>query len=111
LYFYLVWAFREQRENAHAVEQKTCVSLLLFYYHFVSTAKGVLHGGSDTTRRHKAQITHITQNNIPHSNKTQHKNYISFYTNFSEHFLSDKNLATCTPEAHRRVHQVSVIFV
>jgi hypothetical protein len=34
--------------------------------------KCVLPGGSGTAIRHNTQITHITQNNTPHSNKTQH---------------------------------------
>jgi hypothetical protein len=42
--------------------------LLLFIY---LTANGGLPGGSGTTIRHNAQITYITQNNTPHSNKTQ----------------------------------------
>jgi hypothetical protein len=39
---------------------------------FILTANGVLPGGSGTTIRHNTQITHITQNNTPHSN-TAHK--------------------------------------
>jgi hypothetical protein len=34
--------------------------------------KCVLIGGSGTTTRHNRQITHIKQNNTPHSNETQH---------------------------------------
>jgi hypothetical protein len=45
------------------------VFYLLFIY---LNCKWVLPGGSDTTIRHNTQITHITQNNTPHSNKTQH---------------------------------------
>jgi hypothetical protein len=33
-------------------------------------ANGFLPCGSGTTVRHNTQITHITQNNTPHSNKT-----------------------------------------
>jgi hypothetical protein len=36
---------------------------------------GFLHGGSDTTIRHNTQITHITQNNTPHS-KHSTQNYV-----------------------------------
>jgi hypothetical protein len=38
---------------------------------FILTPNGFLPGGSGTTK-HNARITHITQNNTPHSNKTQH---------------------------------------
>jgi hypothetical protein len=35
---------------------------------------GFLPGGSDTTIRHNTQITHITQNNTPYSNRnTAHR--------------------------------------
>jgi hypothetical protein len=39
---------------------------------FILTANGFLPGGNGTTVRHNTQMTHITQNNTPHSNKTQH---------------------------------------
>jgi hypothetical protein len=39
---------------------------------FILTANEFLPGGSGATIIHNAQITHITQNNTPHSNKTQH---------------------------------------
>jgi hypothetical protein len=42
------------------------------YYYYYLTANGFSPGGSGTTIRHNTQITHITQNNTPHSNKTQH---------------------------------------
>jgi hypothetical protein len=49
-------------------------SIYYYYYYYILTANGVLPGGIGTTRtiRHSAQITHITENNTPHSNKTQH---------------------------------------
>jgi hypothetical protein len=37
---------------------------------FILTANGFLPGASGTTIRHSIQITHITQNNTPHANKT-----------------------------------------
>jgi hypothetical protein len=40
----------------------------IFYYYY-RTANGFLPGGSGATIR---QNTHITQNNTPRSNKTQH---------------------------------------
>jgi hypothetical protein len=46
--------------------------LLLFIYLFILTANWFLRGGSGTTVMHNTQITHITQNNTPHCNKTQH---------------------------------------
>jgi hypothetical protein len=39
---------------------------------FILIANWFLSGGSGTTIRHNTQITHITQNNTPRSNKTQH---------------------------------------
>jgi hypothetical protein len=45
---------------------------LLFLLLFVLTVNGFLPGGSGSTIRHNTQITHITQNNTPHLNKTQH---------------------------------------
>jgi hypothetical protein len=45
--------------------------------------------GSDTTIRHNTQITHITQNNTPHSNKTHHtklrNQYRTHYTKWIQH--------------------------
>jgi hypothetical protein len=38
----------------------------------ILTANGFSPGGSGTTIRRNTQITHITQNNTPHSNRTQH---------------------------------------
>jgi hypothetical protein len=32
---------------------------------------GILPGGSGTAIRYNAQITHITQNNTPHSNRNR----------------------------------------
>jgi hypothetical protein len=40
--------------------------LLLLIYLFILTTNGFVPGGSGTTIRHN------TQNNTPHSNKTQH---------------------------------------
>jgi hypothetical protein len=56
-----------------------CVSLTAVTYRhllFILTANWFLTWslGSGSKIRH-TQITHITQNNTPHSNKTQHKNY------------------------------------
>jgi hypothetical protein len=45
----------------------TIFSILLLF-----NCKWFLPGGSGTTIRHNTQITHITQNNTPRSNKTQH---------------------------------------
>jgi hypothetical protein len=39
---------------------------------FILTANVFVPGGTGTTIRHNTQKTHITQNNPPHSNKTQH---------------------------------------
>jgi hypothetical protein len=39
---------------------------------FILITNGVLPCGNGTTIRHNTKITHITQNNTPHSNKTQH---------------------------------------
>jgi glucose dehydrogenase len=38
----------------------------------ILTANGFLPGDTDTILRHNTQIRHITQNNTPRSNKTQH---------------------------------------
>jgi hypothetical protein len=38
---------------------------------FILTSNWLLAGGNGTTIRHNTQITHITQNNTPGSNKTQ----------------------------------------
>jgi hypothetical protein len=46
--------------------------LFIFTYLFILTANGFLPGGSGTTIKHNTQITHITQNNTPPSNKTHH---------------------------------------
>jgi hypothetical protein len=51
-----------------AVDPRQRHILLLFFL----TANGVLPGGSGTTIRYNTQVTHITQNNTPRSNKTQH---------------------------------------
>jgi hypothetical protein len=45
---------------------------LLQGYIFILTANRFLPGGSCTAIRHNTQITHITQNNTPRSDKTQH---------------------------------------
>jgi hypothetical protein len=50
--------------------------LLLLLLLFNETANGFLPGGTDTTIRHNTQITHITQNNTPHS-KHSTRNYTS----------------------------------
>jgi hypothetical protein len=42
------------------------IIIIIIIYLFISTANGVLPGASGTT------ITHITQNNTPRSNRTQH---------------------------------------
>jgi hypothetical protein len=47
-------------------------SIPIIYYLFILTANGFLPGSSGTTIRHNIQITHVTQNNTPSSNKTQH---------------------------------------
>jgi hypothetical protein len=47
-----------------------CIIFHLFL--FALTANEFLPGGSGTTVRHNTQITHITQNNTPPSNKTHH---------------------------------------
>jgi hypothetical protein len=57
-----------------------------FCYYFIQIVSAFLPSGSNTTMRHKAQITHMTQNNKPHLNKTQHtklhKKYRTHYTKF-----------------------------
>jgi hypothetical protein len=53
------------------VNIKYLVLLLLF----ILTANGVLPGGIGTTIRHNIQITHVTQNGTPHSNKHSTQNY------------------------------------
>jgi hypothetical protein len=46
--------------------QRRTTAYLLFLLFIILTANGFVPGGSGTT------ITHNTQNNTPHSNKTQH---------------------------------------
>jgi hypothetical protein len=54
------------------------IILLLFNHHYYYylfiyfNCKWVFRGGSGTTIKHNTQISQITQNNTPHSNKTQH---------------------------------------
>jgi hypothetical protein len=48
------------------------IIIIIIIYLFILTANGVLPGGSGTVIRYNTQIAHITQNNTPHSNKTQH---------------------------------------
>jgi hypothetical protein len=48
--------------------------LLLLIYLFIYIANGGLLGGSGATITRNTQITHVTQNNTPHSNRnTAHK--------------------------------------
>jgi hypothetical protein len=51
--------------DKHGLSFWNCVLLLLLLL-FILTANGFVPGGSGTT------IRHTTQNNTPHSNKTQH---------------------------------------
>jgi hypothetical protein len=54
---------------------------------FILTTNRFLPGGSDTTVRHNTQITpHITQNNTPRSNKTQHTNYEALSSNLNREY-------------------------
>jgi hypothetical protein len=46
------------------------IIIIIIIIIIILTADGFLPGGSDTTIRHNTQITHITQNNTTHSNKT-----------------------------------------
>jgi hypothetical protein len=50
------------------------IILLLFFIIiiFILAANGFLPSGSGTKIRHSTQITHITKNNTPYSNKAQH---------------------------------------
>jgi hypothetical protein len=50
-----------------------------------------LHSGSDTTIRHNTQITHITQNNTPHSNKAQHTKLHTTQNEYSENMIFNYN--------------------
>jgi hypothetical protein len=43
------------------------ISVILLLLLFILTANGFLAGGSGSTVRHNAQITHLTQNNTSHS--------------------------------------------
>jgi hypothetical protein len=70
---------RPGREDNHSapsiVEVKNGGAIAPFsvgLYFIYLNCKWVLPGGSDTVR-HYTQITHITQNNTPHSNKTAHR--------------------------------------
>jgi hypothetical protein len=69
------------RKELGGEKNTSCVILYIIIY---LTANGVLPGGSGTTVIHNTQITHITQNNTPRSNKTQHtklhKQWRAFYT-------------------------------
>jgi hypothetical protein len=59
-----------------AVVAQTWVYVLLYFiyfYLFTLTANGSLPGGSGSTTRYNTQVTHITQNNTPPSNKTPYK--------------------------------------
>jgi hypothetical protein len=47
---------------------RACMRVCILF--FILTANGFLPGGSGTTVGHNT--THITQNNTPRSNKTQH---------------------------------------
>jgi sensor histidine kinase regulating citrate/malate metabolism len=47
----------------HYGQPKIIISIII-----ILTGNGFVSGGSVTTVRHNTQITHITQNNTPHSN-------------------------------------------
>jgi hypothetical protein len=47
-------------------------TLYTYYLYYYLTSKEFLPGGSATAIRHNKQITCITQNNTPRSNKAQH---------------------------------------
>jgi hypothetical protein len=51
-----------------------CTEIIIFIIIYLN-CKWVLPSGSDTAIRLIAQITHITENNRPYSDKTQHTNY------------------------------------
>jgi hypothetical protein len=44
------------------------IIIIIIYFNY----KWALPSGSGTVVRHNTEITHITRNNTPHSNKTQH---------------------------------------
>jgi hypothetical protein len=64
-------------KSTRALEKSNCpfIFLLLLLLLFILIANGFLPGGSGNTIRHNTQISHITQNNIPHSNKHSTQNY------------------------------------
>jgi hypothetical protein len=45
---------------------------IYFFIIYYLAVNGFLPGGSGTTIIHNTQMTHITQNNTPRSNETQH---------------------------------------
>jgi hypothetical protein len=61
-------SFSYNRKTEKQLKQIGCPYIIII----ILTANGFLPGGSGITIRRNTQITHITQNNTPHSNKTQH---------------------------------------
>jgi hypothetical protein len=59
-----------QRNGQHKfLRQYYYYCYLFIYIYLLKLQKGFLPGGSGTTIRHNTKITHITQNNTPHSNR------------------------------------------
>jgi hypothetical protein len=48
-----------------------CIIIIITIIIIILTANGFVPGGNDATIKHNTQITHITQNNKPRSNKSQ----------------------------------------
>jgi hypothetical protein len=67
--FIFLLSERNIRFNQNQLEILETKFIIIIIY---LNCKWGLPGGSGTTIRHNKQITHITQNNTPHSNKTQH---------------------------------------
>jgi hypothetical protein len=60
----------------------TCIIIIIII--IILTANEFLPSGSGDTIRHNTQITHITQNNTPRSNKTQHRKLHEQYRTHSK---------------------------
>jgi hypothetical protein len=80
---------------------------------FILIANGFLTGGSGTIIRHNTQITHITQNNIPRSNKTQQtKHSKQNYTNNKGHTTHNEyNANTVTTITNTITTRYIYIFI
>jgi hypothetical protein len=83
----------------------TIIIIFIILPVFILNANGFLLGGSGTTIRHNTQITHITQNNTPHSNKHITQNYTN-NKGHTTHTECNANTVTAAT-GHRRSAGVS----